>query len=103
VISLRALRRALSIALLTVASGLPAAAFALLDDDCCAERCDAPDGKRCPPGCTQLTCAKVFSTALPPALRAEAPPARRGKPQPVAVLAPALPLVSGGVFHPPRA
>jgi hypothetical protein len=100
---LASLRVLLAVALVALVSGLPRAAYAVLVDDCCAEPCDGgSDGEQCPPSCTNVTCTKVFPSAVPPPtgdhVAAAADPAQRL----VSTAAPALPLVLSGVFHPPR-
>jgi hypothetical protein len=100
---LRALRL-LAAALVAVVSGVPQAALAAIADDCCAEPCDAgQDGRDCAPNCPSPSCVKVF----PPAIshgRAEGVAAlERAEPRVSLVVAPVLPLVPSGVFHPPRA
>ena len=99
----RLVRIAVSAALIALASGVPHVVLAALDDDCCAGPCDGDvGGKRCPPNCTQSACAKSIFCAAVPAAGVEAPHPESTEPAPVGVPAPALPLVTRGVFHPPR-
>jgi hypothetical protein len=99
----RFVRAAIAVVLVTIGSGVPRTAVALLDDDCCVEQCDGEGGdESCPPDCASATCAKVIAPAIaPPAtacltVRADGGTALPGAARPV------LPVVLGGVFHPPR-
>lgn len=98
----RLARAAIAVALVTIASGAPRAAVALLEDDCCVERCDGEGGESCPPDCTRASCVKVVASVV-------APPVASGPLADHVVGAvlpgahrPVLPVVLGGVFHPPR-
>lgn len=97
----RHVRAALAVVLVTIGSGVPRAAVALLDDDCCAERCET-DGS-CTPDCASATCAKVVAPALAPAAPAPLSAHADGGAAASGTERPALPVVLGGVFHPPRA
>jgi hypothetical protein len=100
---LRFLRIAFAAALIAVVSGVPQAAYAALVDDCCAERCEGdPGGKRCPPNCPSASCAKVFPSAVPLSGFEHVPTRGDAEPRPALAVAPTLPLVLSGVFHPPR-
>jgi hypothetical protein len=101
-VSIRIARLLLVLVLAALASGAPTVVRAALDEECCEHGCDGPDeGKPCPPGCSG-PCAKV-ATPLPMS------PSRWLARQPEArsvastgAIAPVLPLVVTGVFHPPR-
>lgn len=100
--TLRFARLVLVVALATLASGAPSVVRATLDADCCEQGCDAPDaGKPCPPDCSG-PCAKVATplAAVPAPSLARAPVARSAVI--TCTIAPALPLLVSGVFHPPR-
>lgn len=98
------LLRLLAAALVAVVSGVPQAAWAALDDDCCVERCESErDGNGCPPSCPSQTCVKVFPPAVAHSRPEAAAAPERAKPQVAWSIAPVLPLVLSGVFHPPRA
>jgi hypothetical protein len=101
-LSLRIARLLLALALAALASGAPTVVRAALHEECCEQGCDYPDeGKPCPPDCGG-PCAKV-ATPLPvtPArCLARAPEARSVAS--TGAIAPVLPLVVSGVFHPPR-
>lgn len=98
---LRRVRVMVAIAVTALSSGIPHVVMAALDDDCCTEPCDVFDGKRCPPYCQSVVCAKaqvslgavVASSVVPQPIR----------PQVVVVnhATPELPLVVNGPFHPP--
>lgn len=100
--SIRIARLLLVLVLAAFASGAPTVVRAALDEECCEQGCERPDeGQPCPPGCSG-PCAK-FATPLPMS------PARCLARQPEArsvastgATAPVLPLVTTGVFHPPR-
>lgn len=102
----RFLRCALVTALVASASGATNVVLVAMDADECATGCDGDSGPRhCPPNCDQGACAKVTaSLAASPAVAvttrlAEVP----GGDAPLFVRAPELPMVTSGVFHPPRA
>ena len=99
----RLLRVALCTVLVGVASGIPHVVLAAFDDDACAVQCDGDvGGKRCPPNCAQGACAKsVFSVAVG-VHAVEAPLPESRELAPLGLSAPVLPLVTHGVFHPPR-
>jgi hypothetical protein len=98
------LRRALVLVAVSVfASGIPQVLAAALDDDC-AEACDgALDGKHCPPNCDRGVCAKVHASLAAAAPPCFGPPATIVRTVVVAQALPRLPVVTAGVFHPPRA
>jgi hypothetical protein len=97
-------RAALAVALVTIGSGVPRAAVALFQAECCIEQCDnESDGKSCAPDCTSASCVKVVPSAVAP------PAATSGSvfdEDEGAVVAeahrPVLPVVLGDLFHPPR-
>ncbi len=97
----RLLRIAVSATLIALASGAPYVVLAALDDDCCAGPCDGDDGG-CQPNCTQGACARSISSAAVPSVGAPEPRLGPTEPAPVTVRAPALPIVTRGVFHPPQ-
>lgn len=97
----RLLRIAVSTALIALSSGAPYVVLAALDDDCCSGPCDGDDGG-CPPNCTQGACARTISTAAVAGACTQVPRMGSMEQAPVAILAPALPLVTRGVFHPPQ-
>jgi hypothetical protein len=102
--SFRVLRAFVLIAMSLFTSGVPQVMTAALDDDCCVETCDgALDGKHCPPNCDRGECAKAHASII--AIAAPFPgPGPSAEPAPFAAHAtPQLPLVTSGVFHPPRA
>lgn len=97
------LRVLFAAALVAIVSGLPQAGYAVLVDDCCAERCESErDGKSCPPNCPSASCLKVFPSAIPQSRGAAVASVPRREPRADAVVGPELPLVLSGVFHPPR-
>jgi hypothetical protein len=99
---LRLLRVALAAALIALVSGAPQAAFAALSSDCCADECQGDrEGEQCPPGCGG-GCAKVLSVAVSGASRDSVVAAGAREERSLPSVTPALPLVLGGVFHPPR-
>jgi len=97
----RAMHLVVALGLATLSTGVAQALTA--SDDCCDEHCEATlGGKGCPPNCSLGTCAKVkpaIDSALPEV--AQAAPERRLVAS-VAGVQPVLPLVTSGVFHPPR-
>jgi hypothetical protein len=94
--------RLLAAALVALVSGVPQAAWAAFGDDCCVERCESErNGDPCPPSCPSASCAKVFPPAVPPSRAAEVVDVEVER-RPLGAVAPALPLVLSGVFHPPR-
>lgn len=100
--SVRIARLLLALVLAALASGTPSVVRAALDEECCEQGCDHPDeGKPCPPDCSG-PCAKV-ATPLPaiPARGLAREPAARSTAR-IDTVAPVLPLVVSGVFHPPR-
>lgn len=98
----RALRAVLSAALIALASGIPHVVLAALDGDRCAVPCGRDLDGRCPPNCTQGACSKSVSSTALPCSRVEAPPPGWTEAAPAEGAVPALPLVTRGVFHPPR-
>jgi hypothetical protein len=99
----RLLRLALAAALIALASGVPHAVLAALDDDECASPCDGDvGGKRCPPNCTQGACARSDLSAPIPLGIVELLRPDSMDLAPAGAVAPVLPLVTRGVFHPPR-
>ena len=102
--TMRHLRLLVVIAVSVLTSGVPHVLAAALEDECCAEACDRSlDGKRCPPNCERETCAKVsvsLGAVLAPCVGPSATCIERVL---VAAMAPELPLVVSGVFHPPIA
>ncbi len=101
--TLRSLRLIVVFVVTALTSGIPHVVAAAMDDDCCTESCDGPDGKRCPPNCDSGECAKVqasLGASLAPCLGPR--PAAAGAVA-VAEACPELPLVVTGVFHPPIA
>jgi hypothetical protein len=101
---LRFIRAALAVVFMAIVSGVPQAVYAAVVDDCCAERCDSErDGRGCPPNCPSPSCVKVFPPAVLQSRAAGAVALARQEPGATRVVAPVLPLVLSGVFHPPRA
>ena len=101
--TVRLLRVALSVAFIALASGVPNAVLAAFDEGDCGAPCEADaGGKRCPPNCTQGTCARSIFSVSDPVLAAEAPLPDSTELASAGVAAPVLPLVTRGVFHPPR-
>jgi hypothetical protein len=100
--SLRAVRLAVAVAIAVLFSGVPQVVSAA-SADCCDERCEGSlAGKECPPSCGFGACAKVR-----PAIDAGARPAIDLPVSPGVTYArevrrPVLPVVTSGVFHPPR-
>lgn len=102
----RFLRCALVTALVASASGATNVVLVAMDADECATGCDGDSGPRhCPPNCEQGSCAKVTpSLAASPGLAVMTPLADLVAGEaPVSVHAPDLPMLTSGVFHPPRA
>jgi hypothetical protein len=98
----RYLRAAVAVLVVTITSGVPRAAAALLADDCCLEQCDGErGGESCPPECTSITCVKVVVSAVAPSSGSD-PLMVEGRDALPASGRPVLPLVTGGVFQPPR-
>jgi hypothetical protein len=98
----RYLRAAVAVLVVTITTGVPRAAAALLTDDCCLEQCDGErGGESCPSECTSATCVKVVVSAVAPS-RAPGPLMVEGRDALPASGMPVLPLVIGGVFQPPR-
>jgi hypothetical protein len=96
--------RYLAAALVAAVSGVPQAAWAALDDDCCVEHCQSErDGHGCPPNCPNATCVKVFPSAVAHSRPEAAVAPERSTLRVAWIIAPTLPLVVSGVFHPPRA
>lgn len=100
--SLRALRLAVVLTVSFLFSGVPQAVSAA-SSDCCDERCEGSlGGKECPPTCGLGACAKVR-----PALSVGAGTPLEVPMSPGITYAredrrPVLPVVTSGVFHPPR-
>lgn len=100
---LRPLRVMVTIAVLGLSSGVPQGVMEALDDDCCTDPCDGLDGKRCPPNCEGVICAKahvslgavVASSFVPQPIRPHAVVADHAMPE--------LPLVANELFRPPIA
>lgn len=93
-------RLALAAVLVLLASGIPGAAVAALDVDCCEGSCErGPDGNDCPPNCTG-PCASS-ATLLAAGCVSSRQRVRR-VPAKTDVAAPALPLVMSSVFQPPK-
>lgn len=99
---IRIARLLLVLGVAALASGAPSVVRAALDEDCCEQGCDHPDERKpCPPNCSG-PCAKV-ATLVPIATTrylAREPAARSMVS--TGAIAPVLPLVVRGVFHPPR-
>lgn len=100
---LRPVRVMVAIAVTALSSGIHRVVIAALDDDCCTEACDGFDGKRCPPNCKSVVCARahvslgavVASSVVPQPIRPQAVVVNHATPE--------LPLVVNGLFHPPIA
>jgi len=102
-VTLRSLRILVVLVVTALTSGIPHVVAAAMDDDCCAESCDGPDGRRCPPNCDGGLCAKVYASTgalMPPCLGTRSTSARAVV---MAEASPALPLVVTSLFHPPIA
>lgn len=98
------LRILVVITVTALTSGIPHVLAVALDDDCCTQACDGSlDGKRCPPNCDRGACAKVHAAVTAIAAPTHGVDATFGIAITLAQLPPALPLVTSGLFHPPRA
>jgi hypothetical protein len=96
--------RLVAAALVAVVSGVPQAARAALADDCCVERCESErDGRDCAPNCPSPSCLKAFPPAVPQSRSDVVVDLASPEPTAARIVAPVLPLVASGVFHPPRA
>jgi hypothetical protein len=102
-VTFRSLRILVVLAVTALTSGIPHIVAAAMEDECCADSCDGPDGKRCPPNCDSGVCAKVHASTgalMAPCLGPRSASVRAFV---VAEASPELPLVVTGVFHPPIA
>lgn len=97
----RALRLVAALGLVTLSTGVAQALTA--SDGCCDEHCEVSlGGKGCPPNCSLGACAKVKPAIDPARPEVAAAAATRSRIPPMAGALPVLPLVTSGVFHPPR-
>ena len=100
--SLRAVRLAVSLAVAVLFSGVPQVVSAA-SADCCDERCEGSlAGNECPPGCGLGACAKVRPAINAGARAAIDVPVSPGRTCAQEDRRPVLPVVTSGVFHPPR-
>ncbi len=102
--TMRVLRALVLVAVGVFTSGVPQVLTAALDDDCAAACDGALDGKHCPPNCAQGICAKVHASLAVVGAPCPGPAgATIVRSVVVAQASPRLPVVTAGVFHPPRA
>ena len=100
--SIRIARVLLVLVLAAFASGAPTVVRAALDEHCCEQGCDDPDeGKPCPPDCSG-PCAKVASPLTPISAGSLVRKPAALSTASTGTIAPELPLVVSGVFHPPQ-
>ncbi len=101
---MRVLRVLVLVAVSVFTSGVPQVLAAAMEDDCAAACDGAPDGKHCPPNCAQGVCAKVHASLAAVATPCHCPAAATiVRTVVVAHASPRLPVLTAGVFHPPRA
>ncbi|WP_242335776.1 MULTISPECIES: hypothetical protein [unclassified Anaeromyxobacter] len=101
---MRLLRVLVLVAVGVFTSGVPQVLTAALDDDCAAACDGALDGKHCPPNCAQGICANVHASLAVVGAPCPGPAAATiVRSVVVAQASPRLPMVTAGVFHPPRA
>lgn len=100
--SLRAVRLAVALAVAVVFSGVPQVVSAA-SADCCDERCEGSlAGNECPPTCGLGACAKVRPAIDSGTRVAIETPVSPGRTRAHEARRPVLPVVTSGVFHPPR-
>jgi hypothetical protein len=100
--SFRALRLAVTLGISVLLSGAPQVVSAA-SPDCCDERCEGSgDDSGCPPTCSVGACAKVRPAMSSLDRGAFGAPATSGRAYAGADAPPVLPVVTTGVFHPPR-
>ena len=98
----RGLRNALPLGLALLLSGVPQSVSAA-STDCCDERCEGSlAGDECPPTCGLGACAKVRPTIDSDSRTVIDAPASPGRSCAQEDHRPVLPVVTSGVFHPPR-
>ncbi|WP_242344958.1 hypothetical protein [Anaeromyxobacter terrae] len=101
---MRVLRVLVLVAVSAFTSGAAQILAAAMDDDCAAACDGALDGKHCPPNCAQGVCAKVHVSLATVATPCHCPAAATiVRTVFVAQASPRLPVLTAGVFHPPRA
>ncbi len=99
--STRVLRVALVVSVFT---GVPQLLAAAMEDDCAAACDGALDGKHCPPNCAQGVCATVHASLAAVEAPCHGPAAVTiVRTVVVAQASPRLPVLTSGVFRPPRA
>lgn len=100
--SLRAIRLAVALTVAVLFTGVPQVVSAA-SADCCDGRCEGNlAGNECPPSCGLGACAKVRPAMSAGARAALDVPVSPGVTCAREDRTPVLPVVTSGVFHPPR-